>query len=168
VSLRPCVRWKFPNFSFLRVSEMFGCWSSEFFWKKQNFQTRKIFAKKFGKKFGNLSLEKSLYINQYCMSILKILKKLCKVWIFESKNPVFGLKSLEMFWKVQKSSEKFGKVQKVQKSLENSETGFSKCSEISEIIIFQTFPKLLKNDIKLELQKLQKTRSDLKTTRKFI
>jgi len=29
--LRPCVRRKFPNFSFLRVLEMFGFRSSEFF-----------------------------------------------------------------------------------------------------------------------------------------
>jgi len=93
--VRPCVRRNFSNFLFLQVSEMFGCQSSEFFWKKPE-----IFAKKFGKKFGNLSLEKSLDINRNCKSISKISKKLCKVWVFESKNPVFGSKSLEKFKKV--------------------------------------------------------------------
>jgi len=44
--LRPCDRQDFPNFSFLRVSEKFGCRSSEIFRKKNG-----IFelAKKFGK-----------------------------------------------------------------------------------------------------------------------
>ncbi len=94
--LRPCVRRNFSNFLFLQVSEMFGCQSSEFFWKKPE-----IFAKKFGKKFGNLSLEKNLDINQNCTSISKISKKLCKVWGFESKKPCFWVK------KFGKSLEKF-------------------------------------------------------------
>ncbi len=76
------------------------------------------------------SLEKSLDINQNSTSILKISKNLHKVWVFESKKPVFGSKSLE----------------KVQKK-------FGNCS----------IPKITKNDVKLELWKLQKTRSDLKT-----
>jgi len=59
------------------------------------------------------------------MSISKISIKLCKVWIFESKNPLFGSKSLE----------------KVQKSLE---IGFSKHSEILEIFLFRNFQKLQK------------------------
>jgi hypothetical protein len=54
---------------------MFGCQSLEIFWKKWNFQTRKILAKKFKNKFENLSSEKSLDINQNCVSILKISKK---------------------------------------------------------------------------------------------
>jgi len=70
---------------------MFGCQSFEIFWKKTNFQTCKIF----GKNFWNLSSEKSLDIYQNCTSILKILKKTRKVCVFESKNPVFGSKSLE-------------------------------------------------------------------------
>jgi len=49
--------------------------------------------------FGNLSSEKSSEI------ISKISKKVYKVWVFESKNPVFGSKSLEKVWK---SSEKSG------------------------------------------------------------
>ncbi len=49
------------------------------------------------------------------------------------------------------------------------ETGFSECSEIleiSEIVLFRTFRKLLKNDVKLELWNSQKTRSDSKTDSK--
>jgi len=53
--------------------------------------------------------------------------------------------------------------QKVRKSLE---TGFSEHSEISEIVFFQNFQKLQKNDVKLELRKLQKTHSDSKTDSK--
>jgi len=59
-------------------------------------------------------------------------KSLEKVW------KKFG-KSLEKVWK------KFGKsLEKFQKS---SETGFSECSEISEIVLFPTFQKLQKNDV---------------------
>ncbi len=46
-------------------------------------------------------------------------------------------------------------LEKVQKS---SETGFSECSEfteISEIVLFRTFRKLQKNDVKLEIRKSQ-------------
>jgi len=63
---------------------------------------------------------------------------------------VFGSKSLEKVWKVQKSLE----------------TGFSECAEISEIVLFQNFQKLQKNDVKLKLRKSQKTRSDSKTDSK--
>jgi len=58
-------------------------------------------------------------------------EKVCKVWVFESRNPVFGSKSLEKFGNVRKSSE----------------TGFSECSEILEIVLFQNFQKLRKNDV---------------------
>jgi len=98
--VRPCIRRNFPNFLFSRVSELFGCRS---FGKNRNFRTREIFAKKFGKKFGNLSLEKGSDINQNCTSNSKNLKKLCKICVFESKNTVFWVK-------------KFGKsLEKVQK-----------------------------------------------------
>jgi len=60
---------------------------------------------------------------------------------------VFGSKSLEKVWK-------------------SSETGFLEHSEISEIVLFQNVQKLQKNDVKLELRKSQKTRSDLKTNSK--
>jgi len=59
----------------------------------------------------------------------------------------------------QKVWKKFGK------SLESLETGFSKCSEfteISEIVLFRTFQKLQKNDVKLKLQKSQKNLFQLK------
>jgi len=35
--------------------------------------------------------------------------------------------------------------------------------ENSEFVLFQTFRKLQKNDVKIEFRKLQKTRSDSKT-----
>ncbi len=60
----------------------------------------------------------------------------------------------QKFWK------KFGKTS------ETLETGLSKCSEFTEISEIVLFRKLQKNDVKLELQKSQKTRSDLKTDSK--
>jgi hypothetical protein len=90
---------------------------------------------------------------------LKILKKVCKVWVFESKNPVFGSKSLGKVWKkFGKSSEKFWK--------SSLKFGILETLEILEIIIFQTFRNLRKNDVKLELWKSRKTRSDSKTNSK--
>jgi hypothetical protein len=70
-------------------------------------------------------------------------------------------KTLFLGQKVWKYSEKFGK-----KFGKSSETGFSECSEISEIIFFQNFRKLRKNDVKLELWKSRKTRYDSKTDSK--
>ncbi len=78
---------------------------------------------------------------------------------------------VRQFQKFQKSYVKFEFLsqktlyldQKVQKSLE---TGFSEHSEISEIVLFRTFQKLRKNDVKLELRKSRKTRSDSKTDSK--
>jgi len=127
--IRPCFRRNFPNFLFSRVSEMFGCRSLKFFFgKNRNFWTREIFTKKFGKKFRNLSSEKSLGINRSCTSISKISKKLWKVWVFESKNSVFASKSLE---KVRKSLEKF--VNRVFRTFGN----FGNCS-------IPNFPKITK------------------------
>jgi len=60
----------------------------------------------------------------------------------------------------QKVRKKFGKVRK------SSETGFSECSEISEIVLFRNFQKLRKNDVKLELWKSRKTHSHSKTDSK--
>jgi len=109
--VRPCVRRNFLNFSFLRVSEKFGCQSSEIFWKKlefsnsQNFREKvwkKVWKFKFGKKFGNYS----------------------KMYVFESKKPCFWVKKLDKlrkFWKLG-----FPNVRKFRKLL------FSKLSEIYE------------------------------------
>ncbi len=47
-----------------------------------------------------------------------------------------------------------------------SKTGVSEHSEFtenSEIVLFRTFQKLQKNDVKIEIWKSQKTRSDSKT-----
>jgi len=87
------------------------------------------------------------------------LKKVCKVEYLSQKTLFLGQK-------VRKFGKSLVKFRKVQKS---SETGFSECSEISEIleiVLFRTFRKLRKNDVKLELEKLQKTRSDLQTDSK--
>jgi len=43
--LRPCVRRKFPNFLFSRVSEIFGFRSSEIFWKKPEIWKFRTFRK---------------------------------------------------------------------------------------------------------------------------
>jgi len=70
---------------------------------------------------------------------------------FQGKKPCFLVK-------------KFGK--KFGKSSEILESGFSECSEISEISViwkFQTFQKLRKNDVQLELWKLRNIRSDSET-----
>jgi len=122
----------------------------------------------FAKKFRNFSWKKNPDINQNFTSISKISKTSVKFEFLSQKtNPVFGSKSLEKFGE---SLEKFGKVRKVQKSLESSEkfgkvwksleTGFSECLEISEIlkiVLFRTFQKLRKNDVKLELESLVKS-----------
>jgi hypothetical protein len=64
LKIRPCVRRKFSNFSFSRVSEMFGFRSSEIFRKKPEFSNSRNFCEKvwkkvrkfkFRKKFGNYS-----------------------------------------------------------------------------------------------------------------
>jgi len=53
-NLRPCVWQKFPNFSFSRVSEMFGFQSLEFFRKNPNFSNSLVKKPCFWvKKFGN-------------------------------------------------------------------------------------------------------------------
>ncbi len=46
IVLRPCVRQKFPNFSFSRVSEMFGFQSSKIFWKYPVFSNLQKFWEK--------------------------------------------------------------------------------------------------------------------------
>jgi len=108
--LRPCVRQNFPNFLFSRVSEKFGCRSSEIFRKKTEFLNlrnfrekiwKKVQKSKFGKNIRNYS---KLYVN------FKNFEKVCKVWVFESKKPVFGSKSLEI---IRKSSEKVRKFRKL-------------------------------------------------------
>ncbi len=48
--VRPCVRRKFLNFLFSWVSEMFGFWSLEFFWKNPDFSNSQKFRKN---KVGN-------------------------------------------------------------------------------------------------------------------
>jgi len=58
LKVRPCERRKFLNFSFSRVSELFGYRSWEFFWKNPFFsEFAKILWKKFGNKFGSKTLD---------------------------------------------------------------------------------------------------------------
>ncbi len=117
--LKLCVRQNFPNFLFSRVSEKFGCRSSEIVQKKKEFLNsqnfcEKVWKFKFGKKFGNYS---KMYVN---------FKKSMWSLSFWVKKPCFWVK------KFRKSS---------------------------VIVIFQN---LRKNDVKLELRKSRKTRSDSK------
>jgi len=87
------------------------------------------------------------------------LKKVCKVEYLSQKTLFLGQK-------VRKFGKSLVKFRKVQKS---SETGFSECSEILEIleiVLYRTFQKLRKNDVKLELRKSRKTCSDSKTDSK--
>jgi len=96
--------------------------------------------------FLEKSSEKSSDINQNCTlisKILKILKKLYKVWV---KNPVFGSKSFEKLRKV--LTQGFAKIRKFQK------------------LFYSKLLKITKKDVKLKLRKSQKTRSDLKTDSK--
>ncbi len=120
---------------------MFGYQSSELFGKKTEFSNSQNFCKKVWKKFGNLSSD----INQNCTSISKISNKTTKSLlfnpVFESKNPVFGSKSLVKFRKCLETG-----------FSEHSEfLEFLEISEISEIVLFRTFQKLQKNDVKLQL-----------------
>ncbi len=94
------------------------------------------FCEKVWKKIG---YEPKLYVN------IENFKKLSKIWNLTEKNG-FWVKKLRKFGK---SSESLEKVQK--------------SSQILEIWKFQTFPKLQKNDVQLELRKLRKTYSDSKT-----
>ncbi len=136
--VRPCERRKFPYFLFSRVSEMFGFRSSEIFWKYPVFSNSQKFCEKVQKKVRKLKFGNNFKYYSNFKSNSKISKKLCKIWGFRSKNPVFG----------SKSSEKLGKTfGKVWKKFGNLETGFSECSEISEIWKFRTFRKLRKNEI---------------------
>jgi hypothetical protein len=68
--IRPCVRQNFPNFSFSRVWEMFGCQSSEIFRKKTEFLNSQNFCEKVCKKsselfvfatFGNFSEKNGIF-----------------------------------------------------------------------------------------------------------
>jgi len=59
--LRPCERQNFPDFTFSRVSELFGFQSSEFFWKNPVFPN----SQKFCKKSSEISSDqKSLLLGQ--------------------------------------------------------------------------------------------------------
>jgi len=140
---------------------MFGCQSLEIFWKKTDFLNSWNFCEKVQKKVGKFKFGKGSDINQNCTSISKISKKLHIVLSFLVKQSCFWVKKFgKSLVKVWKSLEKFGKNRK------SSEIGFSKCSEILEIleiVLFRTFQKWWKNDVKLELQKSRKAHSDLKT-----
>jgi len=57
-------------------------------------------------------------------------------------------------------------LENVQKSSERGFSEHSEFTEISEIVLFGTFQKLQKNDVKLELQKLRKTHFASKTDSK--
>ncbi len=103
---------------------MFGSQSLEIFWKKMEFSNSQNLGEKVRKKFRNSSSEKSLNINQNCMSILKFSKNYVEFKFLSQKTLFLGQKD-------GKSSEKFG-------------NRVSKHTEISEIVLFRTFRKLQK------------------------
>jgi hypothetical protein len=74
---------------------------------------------------------------------------------FHEKSLEKSLEIISCFW-----------VKKFGKSLETGVSEHSEFTEILEIVLFRTFQKLRKNDVKLELRKSQKTCSDLKTDSK--
>jgi len=139
--VRPCVRRKFPKFSFSRVWEKFDFRSSEIFRKKMEFLNSRNFRKKVRKKILKFKFGKKFRYYWNCRTISKILKKLCKVWVFWSINPVFGSKSLV---KVRK---KFGKVWKFWKQ------GFPNVQKIRKFwkLFFSKISE--KKDVQLELRK---------------
>ena len=68
---------------------------------------------------------------------------------------------------MEKFRKKFGiSLEKVWESLETGFSKHSKFTEYSEFVLFRSFRKLQKNDIKIELRKSQKTHSDSKTVSK--
>ncbi len=140
IKVRPCIRRNFPSSSFLRVSEMFGCRSSEFFWKKMEFLNSLNFCKKVWKKVWKFMLFQKFWKTTKSLSF----------WV---KKPCFWVKK---FGKSLESSEKFGN--RVFQTFGNFRN-FGNCSILN-------FPKLRKNDVKLELRKLPKTRSNSKTDSK--
>jgi len=128
---------------------MFGFRSSEIFWKKPEFSNSWNFGEKVRKKVRKLF--------ENVRKFQKFRKNDVKFEVLGQKNLFFGQK----VWKSsEKSSEKFGNFGKNSEILK---TGFSECSEISEIWIFRTFRKLRKNDVQLELRKLRNIRSNSET-----
>ncbi len=146
----PALDGIFWTFRFCEFRKSSAVEVRKFFGKKRNFQTRKFFAK---------SLEKSLeiYVRK---KVWKLFENVRKFQFFWKKYIKFDFLSQKTLFMGQKVWNKFGKV------LKSLETGFSKCLEISEIVLFQTFQKLQKNDVKLKLWKSRKTRSDSKTDSK--
>jgi len=106
-NVRPRVRRKFPNFSFSRVSDMFGFRSPEIFRKKTEFSNSRNFRVKVRKKVRNSSSVKNSVIIQ-------------KFWKNDVKFEVLGQKTLFFGQKVWKSSEKSSeKVRKFRKKFGN-------------------------------------------------
>jgi len=132
----------FRTFCFCKFRKCSAVEVWKFFGKKWNFWTREIFAKKFGKKFGNLSSEKSSDINWNCIPILKFQKNYVKFEFLSQKTLFLGSKSVEKVWKVRK---------RVFQTLRN----FGNCS-------IPNFPKITKE----WLRKSRKTCSNSKTDSK--
>ena len=92
---------------------MFGFEVRKFFGKKRNFRTRGIFAKKFGKKFGNLSSEKSSVIIRKFRKFRKFRKNDVKFEVLGQKTLFFGQKVWKSLVKISEISEKFRKFRKL-------------------------------------------------------
>jgi len=150
------------EFSKLFVFVIFGnVWLSKFgnfSEKKRNFWTRKIFAKKFGKKFGNLSWEKFRILIEIVCQLQKFQKNYVKFEFLSQKTLFLGQKA-------RKSSEKVQKyLEKVWKSLE---TVFSEHSEISVIVLFRNYKNYKKMMLNSNFENREKLVSTRKPTRKI-
>jgi len=138
--LRPCVRRKFPNFHFLEFRKCSVFEVRKFFGKNRNFRTRGIFAKKFGKKFGNSSSVKcSVIIRKF----RKFRKNDVKFEVLGQKNPVFRSKSSEKFGKkFGKSSVISEKVRKFRKLVFPNVRKFRKFRKFGNSELSENFEKM--------------------------
>jgi len=116
---------------------MFGFRSSEFFWKNTNFLNLQKFCE------NSLKIISCFLVKNPCF--------LVKTPCFLVKNPCFGVKKFGKSWETPVLGSKTG-VSEYLEFMENS-----------EFVLFRTFRKLQKNDVKIEFWKLRKTCSDSKT-----
>jgi len=126
---------------------MFGCRSSEIFWKKTEFSNSRNFSEKVRKKVRILN-----------KIVRQFQKNYVKFEFLSQKSLFLGQKVWKKF---RKCSEKVQKMfRKVQKQ------GFPNIQKFWKLFYSEISENYKKNDVKLELRKLRKTRSDLKTDSK--
>jgi len=101
-------------------------------------------------KFGNFS-EITVFIELAKISQKKFGKKFRKNFLFLGQKNLFLIKKFEKIFETPVLG------------LNTAVSENSKLTKIQNLSYSKTFPKLQKNDIKLKLRKLQKTRYNLKT-----